>query len=639
MRIDVKKYLFIGNKKIRNAFFEAAQEKGIIHFIDADPDKPKELPLDVQHIASAIKILRGLPPIEQEEINEYHLAEGIAEKILHLKHQIERYEEEKRVVKLEIARIEIFGDFSLEDIAYIENEAKRVVQFFCAKKGFVEDPRLPETAVYVGTEHGLDYFISINKKHESYEAMMEMKIEQPLGKLAKRYDHAENEIDKLELRLKDYAKYNQFLHHALIALMNRYHLEMAENNVEENLNGALFVASGWVPKNKVPALEELVRLKNVHYEEIAQEEGDDIPTYLENHGPSRMGEDLVHIYDTPSIHDKDPSLWVLFSFALFFAFIVGDGGYGLIFLAVAAYLQFKFRKVKKGARRLLNLVTMLCLSTVLWGFLTTSFFGISFGPDSPMQKASLVNWLVEKKVAYHQKEQDQTYHFWTEQYPAIAKTANPKQMLQVAVTERNGMPNYEMFNSFSDAVMLEMALLIGMIHISLSFLRYLSRNWAGIGWVIAIIGGYLYFPYYLKTASMLHYLFGFNEATIGPEGLYFLVGGLSLALILSLFQNKLYGLLEITTVVQVFGDILSYLRLYALGLAGGIVSATVNELAGSVFFAAGLLILIFGHIINMILCIMGGVIHGLRLNFIEWYHYSFDGGGKLFNPLRKLEVD
>ena len=98
------------------------------------------------------------------------------------------------------------------------------------------------------------------------------------------------------------------------------------------------------------------------------------------------------------------------------------------------------------------------------------------------------------------------------------------------------------------------------------------------------------------------------------------------------------GILEITSLTAIFADILSYLRLYALGLSGSVVTATINDIAGSInltFFAVALWII--GHIINMALSVVGGVIHGLRLNFIEWYHYSFEGGGKAFTPLKKIQ--
>ena len=87
------------------------------------------------------------------------------------------------------------------------------------------------------------------------------------------------------------------------------------------------------------------------------------------------------------------------------------------------------------------------------------------------------------------------------------------------------------------------------------------------------------------------------------------------------------------TAIQVFADILSYLRIFALGLAGSIMSSTINQLSSQMPLFIGIITIIFAHTINILLSIMGGTIHGLRLNFLEWYHYSFEGGGRPFKPL------
>ena len=113
-----------------------------------------------------------------------------------------------------------------------------------------------------------------------------------------------------------------------------------------------------------------------------------------------------------------------------------------------------------------------------------------------------------------------------------------------------------------------------------------------------------------------------------------LYGGIGLAFVFALIQKKWGAFHELMNVVQIFGDVLSYIRLYALALAGMMVASTFNSLGVSAGLLGGIVIILFGHLTNISLSIMGGVIHGLRLNFLEWYHYSFEGGGRLFNPLR-----
>jgi V/A-type H+-transporting ATPase subunit I len=153
-----------------------------------------------------------------------------------------------------------------------------------------------------------------------------------------------------------------------------------------------------------------------------------------------------------------------------------------------------------------------------------------------------------------------------------------------------------------------------------------------------MVGGYLYFPEILKADSLVHFLGWIDPQTAAKIGKQLLYGGISLAVLINVIHKKWAGFIEIMSAIAIFGDALSYLRLYALALAGAIVASTFNLFGTSLGLIIGGLVIIIGHFVNINLCIMGGVIHGLRLNFIEWYHYCFEGGGRLFNPLRRLKI-
>lgn len=638
MRVDVKKFIFVGLEKEKAQFFRQAQNAGFVHFIPFEKEK-EAATADVSKIVSAIKVLRGLPTIEQMEYEEYALSDGFVYKILQLKDTISKLEEEQRLVRLEIARIGIFGDFSLQDIAAIEREGKQKVQFFCSKHRSNEEQPLPDNILYIGSDFGLDYFMSINPEPMQFPKMVEMRIDRSLGMLKARQTAIESEIHEAFQRLKDYAKYNTFLHHALVHKLNTHNLKEAIGSVQQEFDNSLFVVAGWVPVNKIPSLHDLLLKSDVHGEEVEVEPTDVIPTCLENHGVPRLGEELVHIYDTPSSNDKDPSLWVLCSFALFFSFIVGDGGYGLIFLAAALFFRFKYSDLSGAKRRLVNLATIVGASCLIWGTLTSSFFGMSLGPENPIRKYSLVQWLIEKKVAYHIEHKDDVHSHWVGKFPQLKDVEDPYEFVRNASTISEYTPDYVLMNKFSDNLMLELALFLGVVHILISMFRYLPRNWIMLGWIFFVIGGYLYFPDYLEATSMTQYLLGIDTETAANVGFYLMIGGVSLAVIIAIFKSKLLGILEVMTSIQIFADILSYLRLYALGLSGAIVGATINETAGGLPIVFGALLIFAGHIVNILLSVMSGTIHGLRLNFLEWYHYSFEGGGKMFNPLRKLRVN
>jgi V/A-type H+/Na+-transporting ATPase subunit I len=640
MRYDVNKYLFVGFEGERESFFKRAQELGIIHFIRTKSAKVSRMPEDAANLVKAIKIIKSLPPTAQEDIEEYALADGLVEKVLQLKQTEDKLAEEARILKLEMARVQIFGDFSIEDIAYVEKETHRKAQFFCAKVGFADLSTLPLELIFVGSDNALDYFMALNKEPKQYPKMIEIHIERPLGVLLERQREIKEGIRHAEQRLKVYAKYNKFFHHALVHKLNTHHLYQAKDNAKHELDGSLFAIEGWVPVSKVKEMIPFVENANVHVEQIAIESNDAIPTYLENSGASRLGEDLINIYDTPSHTDKDPSLWVLVFFAMFFAFIVGDGGYGLIFLAAALYVRYKYKHVlDKTWTRVVNLLTILSAAVLIWGVLTTSFFGIPISMDSPLRKVSLLQWLVDKKTEYIIKHQDEDWKEWVKKFPQLTQVKDPKVFLKEGATHAHGKTDYVIYNKFADNIMFELAIMIGVVHIILSMLRNLKRSWNGYGWILFIIGSYLYFPYYLNVTSIIHFVFGLNREAAAQNGIYMMIGGISLATFLAIVQHKFAGLMEPMAVGQIFADSMSYLRLYALGLSGAMLTSTINDLAGGMNFVIGALIIILGHIVNMVLSIMGGTIHGLRLNFLEWYHYSFEGGGKPFDPLRKMEIE
>ncbi len=640
MRYDVKKFLFFGLEEDRDEFFRTAQQVGIIHFIDGNPTVYKQLPEEIERIANAIKIVRSLPVVDQEEQVDFDRIDEIVDYILHLRETIDKNEERLRILRLEVARVGIFGHFSKDDVAFIEQSGHRKVQFYCAAPGKYEGVEETGELIYVGSEFGLDYFVGINREPTQYPGLIELKIDKPLGELNESIRIAAHDRHHAEERLKTYARFNDFLHEGIKLRLNKANLNLARSFAFQPMENSIFAVEGWVPSNKINELRVLLRDVHVYCEEVSIEEHDPVPTYLENKGTKRIGEDLIGIYDTPSPTDKDPSVWVLCFFALFFAMIVGDGGYGLVFLAVALYCRSKFKDAGAFGKRFINLMIILATACIMWGVLNTSFFGINIGYENPLRHFSLVTWLAEKKAEYHVQTQDSVYQEWVKAYPKVSEATTGEDVVRSGVKIGTlGDLHYTLLAKLSDQIFLELVLLIAVVHISLSMLRYIRRTWAGIGWIPALVGAWLYVPFtFLGAITFVQYLFWIPPVAALPVGLHLVLGGFVLAVALAIIQHRLLGLVEIMAVIQIFADVMSYLRLYALGLAGSIVSATLNEVAVAVPFVVAVILIGAGHIVNMLMAIASGVIHGLRLNFLEWYHYSFTGGGRPFRPLHLLEV-
>ncbi|MBJ7449889.1 MAG: V-type ATP synthase subunit I [Parachlamydiales bacterium] len=637
MRKDLKKYLIVGSEQDKVAFFTEVQKWGVVEFINAHDTYVKDVPVAVHQAMQAIKILRGVVPVKQTELSDDAQLETIAKDIIKVHKEIENLQEEKRLLFQEINRVGVFGSFSKDQIAQLEKETSSVFQFYHSKPHSVENPDEMENVVFIGYENGLNYFLAVNKKPTSYPGLTEMTIDRPVNVLKDRSNQVSALLHTNEKKLKDLNQYNVAAHHYLTRLLDRYHLKEAEGFSAELVDGALFAIEAWIPPEKKELLAKHVQDLSIYLEEVEIEADEKIPTYLENSGNARIGEDLVRIYDIPSNTDRDPSPWVLWAFAVFFAMIINDAGYGLMFLIASLFCFVKYRdKVKSSLRRTMKLGLILFSACVIWGFCTSSFFGIEVSGNSWFSRYSLTQYLAERKAAYHIEAKDDVYQLWVKKYPRLEGVTNPQQFIAEAYSEKDGKKVYELRAKFIDNIMFELAFFVGSIHIIISMLRYIKRHWSHVGWIIFIIGGYLYFPVMLKATSILNYGFLIHKSQAGPIGLYMIYVGIGSAWALAIIQHRLGGITEIMRVIEVFGDVLSYLRLYALGLAGAMVAITFNNMASNAGIIFGTLIIIAGHTINITLGLMSGVIHGLRLNFLEWYHYSFEGGGRLFNPLKLL---
>lgn len=627
MRKDLAKMLFMGLKSDKKAFFEKAQELGLIEFIGTSRTFAEERQGEITLLTSALKILRGLTPVEQLESRDKEHAGAIADTIVKTKQSIEKLIEKKRVIKSEIERIKPFGSFSLPVIPQL------AFQFFISKVSAREGLLQEEGLFLISSNENFDFWFSVDFAPRSLRAASEVFFDKNLSQLEDELATINEEIRLREQDLRLAAQYSSFLHHVLAEKLNSALLHAAESAAQKGLEDRLFISQGWLPAHKKEMVLALCNRFNVIFEEIPIDEKDVIPTYLENKGNARIGEDLVSIYDTPSITDKDPSTWVFWSFIIFFAMIINDAGYGLLFLIGTLYYKYTHPIMKPFMARFIKLSIYLSTACIIWGALTTSFFGIDFSTDNPLRRIAITDWLVEQKASYHFNMHDAAYVELVKEMPQLSEAQTVSDFLHYAQTVKEA-ETFPVRDQFYSSTMFELALFIGVIHLGLSMIRNLRRNWALLGWLIFMVGAYLYFPFHLHATSMVNTVFHVTPETAGRHGLEMIWVGMGLAFVLGVLQRKISGLLEVMTLVQIFCDVLSYLRLYALGLAGMMMAGTFNEMASNAGIFFGFFILLLGHTVNMVMAIMGGVIHGLRLNFLEWYHYSFEGGGRLFQPLK-----
>ncbi len=357
-------------------------------------------------------------------------------------------------------------------------------------------------------------------------------------------------------------------------------------------DSTLLQLQGWIPRPALPRLDAFTRQHGLAYLAEVPEPKDNPPTLLRNPSFLSGGQDLVTFYETPAYRDWDPSIMVFFSFAFFFAIIMADAGYALV-LGLLVAVKWKAMGRSPSGRHFRILAVVGLLMSLVYGILIGCYFGIDPPPGSLLARFKLLN----------------LYDFSAE---------------------------------------IKLSVVVGCIHLLMANgivalrARSLAKKAPPIGWMAVILGG------------VTLYLGGGVAPYFNP-GIGLIAGGLLTVLLFSsehpvkrpadLLLRLLEGLESLMKMLSLFGDVMSYLRLFALGLASASLAVTFNQLAGQVSrsgLALGvplaLLILVLGHGINLLLAIVSGFVHGLRLNFIEFFNWGLSGEGFPFRPFIKQEI-
>jgi V/A-type H+-transporting ATPase subunit I len=360
--------------------------------------------------------------------------------------------------------------------------------------------------------------------------------------------------------------------------------------------------TGWLPAKREKALVEFIDQFPAWYslEEPGRE--DKIPVVLRNKPGVRLFEPITKIFQLPDYFELDPTAAIAPFFAIFFGNCLGDAGYGLVILILASVARFKLKGTGKAVAALGQI---LGLATVVMGLVNT---GVVFG------KTISENLGVP---GFH--------------------------LLNQLVLIREGV----MMNPFNFALLLGVTQMnIGMVLNIYSNLRHNSFKNAlpGLGRILLVDGCILLFLILYQEMEALRPLLVFAGTGVGV--------GFAVLVYVAFFTEleqylgnpvadlvlKLYFVLS-----GAVGDVLSYIRLFALGLSSGVLGYVVNVIAlqirDAIPVVGWLLFVIFlvaGHAGNLVLAALGSFVHPLRLTFVEFYNnLVFKGGGIEYRPFRK----
>ncbi|WP_171170511.1 V-type ATP synthase subunit I [Ruegeria sp. HKCCA0370] len=412
----------------------------------------------------------------------------------------------------------------------------------------------------------------------------------PVHELEAQLEEAEIALEALEAERVALTRYLTLMRRNLSVAESAAELAHATQKVRDE--EAVFALQGWVPVDQVDAVLAMANAKGSAVLIEDPGPGDAPPTLLEQPENRRAAVDLALFYQVPGYQDWDPSVIVSASFAIFFAMIVADAGYGaVILLAVLAFWRRMDRTAGQRSWRLFGLI--ISAVTIFYGVMVGSYFGVSPAGSSIWARLKVLD-----------------------------------------------------LNDFG--AMMMVSIVVGVIHLVLANALAARAAWgqrkavANLGWIAALIGGFALWLGYMNGKSPV------PGAAILSAGIVAIVLFSSERVIqrpIDWIWRLLEGFQSLAGAMGAFGDVLSYMRLFALGLASASLAITFNDLAVSVMQALrgpgilfGLLILIIGHVLNFALAMMSGVVHGLRLNYIEFFKWGLPDEGIIFRPFARKEV-
>lgn len=440
----------------------------------------------------------------------------------------------------------------------------------------------------------------------------------------------EARVAEIDRRIASFSCFVESMNRAILEFQKKTEFERCEQGMEsESLSPeaenpvSVSYFKGYVEAEKLPLLKEAAKENfwGLSVEDPTEE--DNVPTKLKNNRFVSLIYPLTDFLGTvPGYFEYDISAWFLAFILIFFGIIFGDGGYGLFICAVAAIPILKSLIQKKPLSPVFLLFGLFGLSTILWGTLTCTWFGLS--PEA------LPQWLKSLSVPFLSNVYaDRIWHPpWTSG--------------DVGLTTQQ---NLQIFCFSLALIQLSVAHFKGMIRNRKS-LKFLGD----LGCVLQLFGIF-YLVLNLVVNSQV-FPFGLVIASIpvGTVALALIGVGFVMSFVFANYEgNLLRSILSSLTnivsvllgVVNVFSDIVSYIRLWAVGLAGAAISATVNELASPLLgnfllMIFAIFLLIFGHGLNMILNVLSIIVHGIRLNTLEFSsHLGMSWSGHKFKPFEE----
>ncbi|MEG1710744.1 MAG: V-type ATP synthase subunit I [Clostridia bacterium] len=410
---------------------------------------------------------------------------------------------------------------------------------------------------------------------------------------------AKDKLKEIKTTLKDinneedsiYARASEFKEYIaqLKVLYDFYYVDLQKTNIDEDAlyTKQTYILKAWFPTDDEQKIKDLIErlgiTTTIEIDEPTQDAGDLPPTKIKNGKFAAPFAFVTDMYSVPNYWEEDPNRYVGIWFTFLFGMMLGDVGYGFL-LVVLGLLAIKIMKPEQSMRNLITILVYGGVSTIFWGVMYGGWFSIEWFSERPL---------------------------------LVDPLADPIAMMGLSIG-------------------------IGMLHLSMGYILKAKADFKNHKPLDAIFGSLIWIVVYVGVALLLLSYFG-NVQGIADIGMYILLGSLAVILLTNgrnkkgFFGKVIGGFGGLYNVINLMSDALSYLRLFGLGLATGIIGWVFNLLAGMIMnspvgYIFGIIILIAGHSLNLAVNVLGSFVHDMRLQHVEFFGKFYTGEGIAFKP-------
>lgn len=601
------KYSFVLLCGQTEEFLSKIQELGVIDItrsLKPIDEKSEKLLADADEVKKALSVLKSC----KGEPDKSSVSGCSAKDVLDTDERIAELRGELTSAKKELVARKPWGEFSSEELQKLEAKGLQIRFYSCPKKKFDASWGDMQPLQVISETESTVFFVTVAPAGEQYSFPVE-----PVAAPAGSVNEAEKTLVDLQSRLDGENRKLANLKSCIGNLEKTYadrlgelDLYFAEAATEKAVDNYVTVLTGFAPVEDDDRLKKAFDELGVYYTAEAATKEDNPPIKLHNNWFARNFEVLTGMYGMPVYDEFDPTPVLGPFFMLFFAMCMGDAGYGIVLMLIALYMKQKMQD--SGLGKMYRLIGFLGGMTFFVGLFLGTFFGMSIlsasWAPSWLKALCIDGWFPDGKIA--------------------------------------GFP-----------VQMVLAVAIGVLHICLAMIiktvnftkRFgFSKTVSTWGWTTLIVGGIV-----VISLGMMEVLSAevFKWVIIALAA----VSGLAIFVFNTPGRNPLVnigsGLWDTYNMVTgLLGDVLSYIRLYALGLAGGMLGNAFNIMGTMILdipvpvvnWVFCIVILVFGHVLNLAMSCLGAFVHPLRLTFVEYFKNSgYEGTGAKYNPLVKTK--